>query len=212
MVVQTLHHAGSTLSLHTIDLDLGVERLDGKRHTRNQSAAAHRHHDSLHLGQLVQNLQANRPLTGNHVLVVERMYKGIAVLVAQLQCPLISIIVDSRHQTHLSAQSLGSLHLRYRSALGQTYQALHTHDSSTERHTLGMVARRTGYYTLCLLFWSELRNLVVSTTNLKRSRLLQTFRLQKHITLWVDSRSVNQLSLSNHFAQHEASLVEIVQL
>ena len=97
MVVQTLHHAGSTLSLHTVHLHIRVERLDGKRHTRNQSAAAHRHHNRLHLGQLVQNLQTYRTLTGNHVLVVKGMHKGVAVLVAQLQCPLISIIVDTRH-------------------------------------------------------------------------------------------------------------------
>ena len=33
-----------------------------------------------------------------------------------------------------------------------------------------------------------------------------------NITLWVDSWCVNQLSFSNHLAQHEASLVEIVKL
>ena len=138
------------------------------------------------------------------------MYEGISALISQFECLLIGIIIDAWYETYLSAETLGGLHLADRRTLWQADEALHAHGGSTESHALSVVACRTSDYSLCLLLVGELGNLIISTTNLERTRLLKTLRLQIYITFWVDSRGVNQLSLSDYFAQHEASLVEIV--
>jgi len=46
-------------SLNAVNLDIGAQALDGKGHTGQQAAAAHGHHNSFHIGQLIQNFQAN---------------------------------------------------------------------------------------------------------------------------------------------------------
>ena len=46
-------HAGGTLGLNAVDLDVRLEALDGKGHAGDEAAAAHRHDDRIHIGQLV---------------------------------------------------------------------------------------------------------------------------------------------------------------
>ena len=212
VVVETLNHAGCSLCLDSIDLDVRVERLDGESDSRNQSAATYRYYHSFHIRQLVEDFQSDGSLSGNHLLVIERMHEGIAVLIPQLQRLLVSVIIDTRNQADLCTQTLGCLYLGDRGTLGQTDEALHSHGGSAESHTLCVVACRTGNHTFLLLFLRELGNLIVCTSNLERPRLLEAFRFQINITIWVDSWCMNQLSFSNHVAQHEAGLVEIVKL
>ena len=63
-------HAGCALGLHAVDLDVGLQALDGEGHAGDESAAAHRHDDSVHIGQLVENFEPDGTLTGNDLLVV----------------------------------------------------------------------------------------------------------------------------------------------
>ena len=138
--MQALHHARCAFGLYAIDLYLGVERLHGKGDARDQSAAAHRHHDGLNVGQLVEQLQTDGSLARNDVLVVEGMNEGVAVLVAQLQCFLVGIVVDARHEAHLGTQPLCCLHLADGCALGQADERFYAHGRSAERHALRVVS------------------------------------------------------------------------
>jgi hypothetical protein len=47
-----------------------AQRLDHPGDTRDQPAAAHRHHDAVHLGQPVENLQPDGPLPAHHEGIV----------------------------------------------------------------------------------------------------------------------------------------------
>ena len=47
------------------------ERLDGAGDAGDQPAAADRHHQGVHLRQLLEDLQPHRPLAGDHQRVVE---------------------------------------------------------------------------------------------------------------------------------------------
>ena len=73
-------HTGCALGLHTVDLDLRLEALDGEGHAGDESAAAHRHDNGIHIGQLVENFEADGTLTGNDLLVVVGVYEGHARL------------------------------------------------------------------------------------------------------------------------------------
>ena len=103
VVVYAVVHAGSTLGLYAVNLNAGVERLDGIGHTAYQSTAADGHHYGLYIGQLVQQFQTYSALSGYHVLVIERVNKGVAVLVAQLQGPAVGIVIHAWHQAYFGS-------------------------------------------------------------------------------------------------------------
>ena len=62
VVVEGVLHAGRTRGLHAVDLYLGAQALDGERHAGDQAAAADRHDDRVHIGQLVEDFETNRSL------------------------------------------------------------------------------------------------------------------------------------------------------
>ena len=70
VVVEGVLHAGGTGSLHAVDLYLGAQALDGERHAGDQAAAADRHDDRVHIGQLVEDLKADGPLPCDDKLVI----------------------------------------------------------------------------------------------------------------------------------------------
>ncbi len=156
MIVQTLYHTCCSFCLNTIYLDVRIQRLDGKGYTRDKSAATYRNDDSFYIWQLVENLQTDGALSGDDILIIERMNEGVAMLIFQFQRLLVGIIVNARYQTDFSTQSLGSFYLGDRSTFRQTDEALDAHGCSSQRYTLCMVARRTGYHTLRLFFIGEL--------------------------------------------------------
>ena len=73
MVAVRIVHAGGTGSLNAVNLDIGAQALDGKGHTGQQAAAAHGHHNSFHIGQLIQNFQAKGTLPGNAQLIIKEI-------------------------------------------------------------------------------------------------------------------------------------------
>ena len=156
MIVQTLDHTCCSFCLNTIYLDVRIQRLDGKGYARDKSAATYRNDDSFYIWQLVENLQTDGALPGDDILIIERMNEGVAMLIFQFQRLLVGIIVNARYQTDFCTQSLGSFYLGDRSTFRQTDEALDAHGCSSQRYTLCMVARRTGYHTLRLFFIGEL--------------------------------------------------------
>ena len=86
--------------------------LNSESNTGNQAAATNRHYYRLNIGHLLENLKSDCTLSGNHQRVIERMHERIAVLVAQLQRLVISVIIDTGHEAHLGSKSLCSLDFR----------------------------------------------------------------------------------------------------
>ena len=54
------------------DLQIRFERVQHRRHARQQSAAAHRHEHSFSIGNLLQNFKRQRPLPRDHFWIVKR--------------------------------------------------------------------------------------------------------------------------------------------
>ena len=72
--------AGST----PIHACVGPQRLDGSRNARQQPAAADGHVDLVHVGAVLDDLEADRSLAGDDPGVVERRYHDEPARV--LQC------------------------------------------------------------------------------------------------------------------------------
>ena len=66
--------------LHADDLHLGPQRPQRETDARREAAAADRNDDRLDLGQLLDELEADRPLARDHHRVLERMHERRAGL------------------------------------------------------------------------------------------------------------------------------------
>ena len=116
-VRQRLLHAGSACRLHAVHLDARIQRFDGERHAGDESAAAHRHDHRVHIRQLLQHFQTDGALSGDDIFVIERVDKGVAFFLFQLQRFLIRVVIHTFDQTNLRAVAFGRLHLGDRSAV-----------------------------------------------------------------------------------------------
>ena len=77
--VQPLVHRAVVLRLHAQHLDAGLERPGRGRHARDQPAAADRHHQRVELRRLLEHLQRDGALAGDHRGVVVGMDEGEAL-------------------------------------------------------------------------------------------------------------------------------------
>ena len=121
MVAYALVHAGRAGRLDAVHLHVGLQRLYGVSHSADEPAAAYWHHDGLQVGQLVEQFKAYCALSGDYVVVVEGVDEGVAVLVAQLECALISVVIHAGNEANLRPQAACGLNLADWRALGQAY-------------------------------------------------------------------------------------------
>ena len=148
-------HAGCALGLHAVDLDVGLQALDGEGHAGDESAAAHRHDDGIHIGQLVEDLKADSTLTGNDLLVVVGVDEGHARLFLQLHGLVVGVVVGAGYEADLRTEVLGILNLHDGRAVRHTDDALDAAAGSGQRHALCVIARRAGDDALVALLLGE---------------------------------------------------------
>lgn len=72
--IQRGFQTGRILGLNRNDLNLRHQLFDQHRHARRKTAAADRDKYAIDMGILLQQLQRQRTLPGNHHRVVERRY------------------------------------------------------------------------------------------------------------------------------------------
>ena len=211
VLVQAAVHTGSTLGLYAVHLDLWAQSLDGKGNAGNQSAAAHRHHHSIHIRQLVEDLQANGSLPGNDLLVIVGVDKGHVVLLLQLHGLVVGFVVGAGHKADLRAQIFGVLHLHQGCAVRHTDDAADAAPGSRQRHTLRMVARRAGNDALGALLLGKLADLIISAPHLKAAGGLQVLGLKVQLAVLGQLGGFNEVGLARHVLQHKGGVVDLIQ-
>jgi len=211
MLVQAAVHAGGTLGLNAVDLDVRLEALDGKGHAGDQAAAAHRHNDRIHIRQLIQNFQTNGSLPRDDLLIVIGVDKGHAGLFLQLHSLVVGIIVGAGHQTHLCAQILGILHLHDGGTIRHTDDALDAATGSSQRHALCVVAGRAGDHALGALLLGKLADLIVSTAHLKAAGGLQVFGFQVQLAVLGELGCLDEVGLAGNILEHKGCMVDLIQ-
>ena len=188
VILEAVSHAGGFLCLHAVYLHLRFELLDRIGNTRNESAASDRHHDGVHIRQLVEYLQSYRSLAGDHVRIIKRVDESRARIIAKLAGVRVRIVIGSLYQTHLSAQSLCSLHLADRSSVRHADNALRTHACRSQSHALRVIARTAGYYAGSLLLITESAYFEISSSELEASGRLKILSLQIHLIVFAEVR------------------------
>ena len=211
VVVNGLVHAGCTACLYAVNLDIRVQLLNGKRHAGDQSAAADRHNDCVHVCHLIQNFQTDGALSGNDVFVVKGVYKSVVVFLLELYSLVVGIVIDTLDHADLCTVTLGSFYLGDRSTVRQADESLHVVLCCSQSHTLCVVAGRAGDDTPCLFFFCQLGHHVIGTANLERTGDLQVLCLEKQIAVRTEFRCLNQIRFPDHAPEHVACLIDFIQ-
>ena len=177
-VVDGVVHAGGAGGLNAVDLHMGGDRLDGAGHAGDQSAAADGHQNRVHVAHFVHDLQTDGALTGDDVLIVEGVDKGVAVLLLQLQSLVVGVVVDTGYQADLGTVALGGLYLGNGGGIGQADQGGNAALAGGQRHALGVVAGGAGDDTLGLFLIGKHSDFIAGAPKLERAGLLQALGLQ----------------------------------
>ncbi len=103
--IQRRFQAGGVFRFDGNDFDLRHQLFDQHRHACGQAAAAHRHKDAVEMGILLQQLQRQRALPGNHHRVIERRHQGEALLLRQLNRFGFGFVKVGAVQQHFAAET-----------------------------------------------------------------------------------------------------------
>jgi hypothetical protein len=103
--IQRRFQAGRVFRFNRDHFDLRHQLLDQHRHACRQTAAAHRDKHAVEMGILLQQLQRQRALPGNHHRVIERRHPGEALLLRQLNRFGFRFIKVGAVQQHFAAKA-----------------------------------------------------------------------------------------------------------
>ena len=137
--------AGSTHRLDKAELSLGRLGPQILRHAGRQAAPADRqHHQIRRAAQLVQNLDPDRGLPLNHILIVERSQKMCALLGAELLRGgqrLVEIVTIQHNGDEFAAKGAGLVDLLLRRRHRHEDGARHAEMAAGIGHALRVVSR-----------------------------------------------------------------------
>ena len=149
-----------------------INRLGGKSHTAGEAATANRHQNSIHVLQLVNNLQGSSSLACQYLLVIKRMNVDIALFLLQIHGLGIGIIEAVTVKNHLGTISAGCLNLQDRRSSRHADNRLAPQLLCRKCHALGMIAGRSSDNALLALLIRKLANLIVRATQLEGACIL----------------------------------------
>ena len=211
VLVEGAVHTGCTLGLHAVDLDLRLEALDGEGHAGDESAAAHRHDDGVHIGQLVEDLEADGALPGDDLLVIVGVDEGHARLFLQLDSLVVGIVIGAGHEADLRAEVLGVLHLHDGCAVRHTDDAPDAPAGSGQRHALRVVACRAGDDALVALLLGELADFIISAAHLEAAGHLQVLGLEVELAVLRELGGLDEVCLACYILEDKGGVVDLIQ-
>ena len=173
------------LSLNTDNLDLLAEllllRANRRGQAGQQAAAANTHDDGIHIGHLLQNLQANRALARDNVFVIEGVHEDRAGLLGVALRLRQGLVHGHAVQLNLGTVIAGCGNLRQRRAQRHVDAGLNAQAVSRQGHTLRVVTRARGHHAALLLLLGELCHAHIRAAHLERTGALQVLTLEEHL-------------------------------
>ena len=177
VAAKSLHHAGCALGLDADDLAGGLQLLDSVADAGDKTAAANGGDDDIHVLQLIEDLKADGTLSCHDGGIVKGMDEGIVMLVTETDGLGVGIVIDTGNEDNLCAVAAGGLNFGKGCAFGDADDGMDAHVAGGESHALCVVAGRAGNDATALLLLGQGGDLIVSTTELKCARFLQTLGL-----------------------------------
>ena len=130
------------LGLHADDLHAGVDLLDARGHAGKQAAAAGRHDDDVRRGQIAEDLEAERALTGNDLGVIVGVQERGVLLLADLAGFGVGVVIAVAREHNGGTVALRGLRLGDGRGLGHDDRGRDAEAVRGVGHALRMVAGR----------------------------------------------------------------------
>jgi hypothetical protein len=210
--MEGIDHGRGALGLDAVDLARRLQVLDGTGDAGDEAAATDRHDHGIHIVERIHDLEADRALASDDILVVVGMYERGARLLLETHCLVVGIVVGARNEPHLGTEAAGVLDLHDRRAVRHADDALDAHVGGSQGHALGMVSGRAGDDALVERLLRKLRNLVVGTPQLEGAGDLEVLCLEIEL---VESRhklrSSDEVGLSGNALEDIGCVVDLVE-
>ena len=178
MRAERLRDRVRALGLHADDLHAGIDLLDARGHTGEQSAAAGRHDDDIRRGQVAEDLQTERALTRNDLGVVVRVQERGVLLLADLARLGIGVVIAVAREHDGRTVALGGLRLGDGRGLGHDDRGRDAEAVRGVGHALRVVSGGRGDDRAGLAALDKGGDLVARAADLERAGLLAVFVLE----------------------------------
>ncbi len=171
---------GGCLRFNAPNVDLGLERLDRAADAGDESAAADAGDDGFRIGRVFQNLETHRSVTGDEVVIVERVHKRsfgsrIRTLLERLPCDIVW------NRDELCAERPHPVDLGFRRRLDYDNGARHTCLSRRVGDALSCISRADRPHAALALRFGEHRHRVGGAAQFVGIDRLQIFQLQSDV-------------------------------
>ena len=172
-------HRGGTTWLDADDFDFRAQDLGQCGHPGGQSTPTDRQDDGIGFRQISQDFKGDRPLTRSDIEIIERMDKGMALFLGQLQRMGIGFVIIFAEKDHRRAIGFRVIDLDQRRGLRHDDRGLELLQLGSQGNTLSMVASRCRDDQAALFLLSrQAGNLDKCTAYLVCTSQLQVFRLE----------------------------------
>ena len=169
---------------NTDHFDVGPEALDVGAHAGDQAAATHGDVDRVRgFRALPEDLEADGPLAGDHLRVIEGVDKGQTAFIGQSIGLSTGGVVGVAFQHHFRPAGRHGPDFHLRRGHRHHDHRPATESLSPEGHPLGVVAGAGGDDAPFQLRRAEAHHLVVSAPQLEAEDRLQVLALQEHVVL-----------------------------
>ena len=149
-------------------------------------------------------------MTGDHIFVVKRVDKGVALAFLQFQSLFIGVIIAAFNQTDICAVAFCGLNLGDWCAVRQANQRFDSIFCGSQRNTLCVVSCGAGDDALCLFFFGQHCDFIGGASDLKRSGDLKIFGFQIQLALRCNTVGSNHIGFPNDALQHRLRVKYLV--
>jgi len=170
--------AGRALRLHPDHPHVGPEALHGQGDPADEAATPARNVDRLHLRAVLEDLKTDRPLTGDHVRIVEGWDVVEPSFLGQLSCPPDAVLGGVAVPDHLGPPPLDGLELDGDHVFRDHHHTGHSQLPRDVGHGLAMVPGGGGHDPPPARL-RVLQHVVECTARLEGPRDLERLQLQE---------------------------------
>src|SRR6185295_5007093 len=167
--------------LHADDSQAWLPLRRRERDARDEPAAADRHDERVELVRVLEHLERHGALTGDDVVVIERMHVRASALARDLERDRVRFVVATVREHGLRAAALDSGELGERYTLGEHDGHRRANKLRGERDALPVVPGGCGHDTGGALCRIETRERVQRTADLEGASALEVLELEIHL-------------------------------
>ena len=181
VLLERARHGGCANGFDTNDARGRAQRFDGGGNAGDETAAADRYNDDVDIGQILDDLETNRALTGHDKRILVRMHECEAALFAQL-LHLLERLEHVAVQDDFSAVASAGIDFGLRRVRRHDNRAGNSFSSGAVGEGLRMIAGGDADHAARFFLRAQMMQAVEDTARLEGAGFLKAFGLEIHIT------------------------------